>query len=49
MVLPPSGLVDDRAVGVILESVRFPECQHACFNQEQSSSTYKALLNGKTL
>lgn len=47
-VLPPSGLVADMVVGVCLESVHYHECQHACFNQEPSSITNTALLNGKT-
>lgn len=47
-VLPPSGLVADMVVGVCLESERCHECQHACFNQEPSSITNTALLNGKT-
>ncbi|CAB1448717.1 unnamed protein product [Pleuronectes platessa] len=45
-VLPPSGLVADMVVGVCLESVHYHECQHACFNQEPSSITNTALLNG---
>ena len=47
-VLPPSGLVDDMVMGVLLKSVRYHERQHACFNQEPSSIPNTALLNGKT-